>query len=194
ATTGGSPVRSAEYFIGAPGISGNGTAMRPLDGVYDSATENMIVDFPNLAPGSYTVYVNGRDIAGNWGSFVSLPVQVQASTLGLSGEYFNGIDLTGSVGTRLDPTVNFTQNWNSAPPGTNVTPDGNYSVRWTGQVQTSTAGSWTFFTASNDGVRLWIANTLVINNWTHHAVVENSATVALSAGWHSIRLEYFQQG
>ncbi len=117
-----------------------------------------------------------------------------AGESGLLGEYFNGIFLTGSVGTRVDATVNFPSDWGNAPPGTAVTADDNYAVRWTGLVETSTAGSWTFFTTSNDGVRLWIDDVLIIDNWTQHAVVENSSTVSLSAGWHSIRLEYFQKG
>jgi hypothetical protein len=119
---------------------------------------------------------------------------VQSGSSGLLGNYFNGINLTGPAGTRVDPTINFAPDWGSKPAGTSVTADDNYSVRWTGFVQTSTAGSWTFYTRSNDGVRLWIDNVLVINNWTNHTVVENAATISLTAGWHTIRLEYFQQG
>jgi hypothetical protein len=117
-----------------------------------------------------------------------------AGESGLTGEYYNSTNLTGAIATtRVDATVNFPQDWGSAPAGTAVTADDNYSVRWTGYVETSTAGSWTFFTMSNDGVRLWIDDVLVIDNWTTHVVTENSATLTLSAGWHSIRLEYFQQ-
>jgi hypothetical protein len=70
----------------------------------------------------------------------------------------------------------------------------NFSVRWTGEVEIATAGDWTFRTTSNDGVRLWIGDQLVINNWTTHAITQNSATLSLAAGWQPLRLEYFQQG
>jgi arylsulfatase A-like enzyme len=119
------------------------------------------------------------------------PVPMQP---GLKGEYFNSINLTNLATTRVDQSINFTTGWNSTPPGTTVTGDANYSVRWTGQVETPTAGSWTFFTTSNDGIRLWIDDQLVIDNWTAHVATENSGTLNLNAGWHSIRLEYFQQG
>jgi hypothetical protein len=119
---------------------------------------------------------------------------LEPASSGLLGYYFNGINLTDPAGTRVDATVNFSPDWGSKPAGTSVIADDNYSVRWTGFVQTSAAGAWTFYTKSNDGVRLWIDNVLLINNWTRHAVVENSATISLSAGWHAIRLEYFQHG
>jgi hypothetical protein len=118
---------------------------------------------------------------------------VQLGENGLLGEYFNTVTLTSPAGTRVDATVNFPQDWGSAPPGTAVAPDDRFSVRWTGFVETSPGGSWTFYTTSNDGVRLWIDDMLVIDNWTTHAVTENSATVSLTSGWHAIRLEYFQQ-
>jgi arylsulfatase A-like enzyme len=194
AATGGSQVRGAEYYIGTPGNSGGGTPMRPVDGMYDSVTESIIVDLPAMAPGSYNIYVNGRDIEGNWASFVAFPIQVVANNQGLSGQYYNETNLTALATTRVDATVNFPKDWGAAPAGTAVTADDKYSVRWSGYVQTPTAGNWTFYTSSDDGVRLWIDNKLVIDNWTTHAVTQNSGVVSLTAGWHAIRLEYFQQG
>ena len=112
---------------------------------------------------------------------------------GLSGEYFNEINLTGLADTRIDPTINFLSDWGDAPPGTAVTPDDNYSERWTGFVNLQSAGNWTFYTTSNDGVRLWVDDTQIIDNWTQHTVTEDSATVNLAAGWYPIRLEHFNQ-
>ena len=40
----------------------------------------------------------------------------------------------------------------------------------------------TFYTTSDDGVRLWVNDVLVIDNWTDHAATENSGTIALTAG------------
>lgn len=122
------------------------------------------------------------------------PRMVLSATPGLVGEYFNEIDLTDLASTRVDPTVNFAEvDWGDGPPGTNLIADDNYSERWTGFVNIETAGNWTFYTTSNDGVRLWIDDNLVINNWNQHTATEDTATLSLSAGWHSIRLEHFQQ-
>ncbi|MEM0926736.1 MAG: PA14 domain-containing protein, partial [Planctomycetota bacterium] len=117
-----------------------------------------------------------------------------AAEMGLVGEYFDEIDLTSLADTRIDTTINFEQDWGDAPPGTNVTPDDNYSSRWTGFVRIERPGDWTFWTTSNDGVRLWINNNQIIENWNQHRVTEDSATVSLDAGWYPIRLEHFQQG
>ena len=59
---------------------------------------------------------------------------------GLFGEYFNETNLTSLADTRVDPVVNFSQDWGSAPPGTLVTPDDNYSDRWTGFVEIDKPG------------------------------------------------------
>ena len=112
---------------------------------------------------------------------------------GLLGEYFNEIDLTSLADTRVDPVVNFPQDWGAAPPGTAVIADDNYSERWTGFVNIEQAGDWTFYTTSNDGVRLWVNDVQVITNWNQHVVTEDSAVVNLSAGWYPLRLEHFQQ-
>jgi hypothetical protein len=113
---------------------------------------------------------------------------------GLVGNYFDTATLQNLVTTRVDPVINFSEaEWGNAPAGTAVTPDDSYSERWTGFVRTETAGNWTFYTTSNDGVRLWIDENLIIDNWTQHTVTEDQATVNLSAGWHAIRLEHYQQ-
>jgi hypothetical protein len=110
---------------------------------------------------------------------------------GLKGQYFNNKTLTGSpVLTRTDREVNF--GWGTGSPGTGVNVDG-FSARWTGKVEAPVSGGYTFFTRSDDGIRLWVNNQLVINNWTNHAATDNtSAVVTLAAGQVvDLRLEYF---
>ena len=45
-----------------------------------------------------------------------------------------------------------------------------FSARWTGQVEATATGNFRFQTRSDDGVRLWINGSLVIDNWTSHTV------------------------
>jgi hypothetical protein len=72
---------------------------------------------------------------------------------GLQGEYFNNMTLSGvPVLTRIDSTVNF--NWGSGSPGAGVNAN-QFSVRWSGQVRIPSNGAYTFYTQSDDGVRLW---------------------------------------
>ena len=113
---------------------------------------------------------------------------------GLTGEYFDNRDLTNLVTTRTDSTINF--DWGAAtPPNTSLTGADTFSVRWTGEVQAAVSGTYTFSTLSDDGVRLWVNNQLLIDNWTDHAPATNSGTIALTAGQkYTIKMEYYENG
>jgi hypothetical protein len=115
---------------------------------------------------------------------------VAGSGSGLSGDYFNGTTLTTKVLTRTDATVDF--QWGTAAPAAGVPAD-NYSVRWTGQVSPRFSGSTTFYTSSDDGVRLWVNGQQLVNNWTNHGTTENSGTITLTAGQkYDLKLEYYE--
>lgn len=70
---------------------------------------------------------------------------------GLTGQYYDNMDFTALKVTRTDPTVNF--DWGAGSPVAGVGAD-TFTVRWTGQVQPPANGTYTFTTASDDGVRL----------------------------------------
>jgi len=114
---------------------------------------------------------------------------------GLTGQYYNdpgtGSFFTKLVLTRNDPAINFS--WVNGSPDPLVTPD-NFSVRWTGVLLAPSTGNYVFRTDSDDGVRLWVNNVQVINNWTRHApTADFSAPVALVAGMqYSIGMEYYE--
>ena len=111
---------------------------------------------------------------------------------GLSATYYNDIAFTGATVTRLDPTVDFV--WGSGSPAAAIGAD-TFSARWTGQVEAQFTGTYTFYTVSDDGVRLWVNGQPVINNWTDHAPTENSGTIALTAGQrYDIRMEFYENG
>ena len=109
---------------------------------------------------------------------------------GLTGEYFSTPTLTGTVLTRVDSTVDFV--WGAATPAAGVPAD-HFSVRWTGQVMPQFSETYRFYTLSNDGVRLWIDGTRIVNNWTNHGTTENSGTIALVAGQrYDVRMEFYE--
>ncbi|MBO0939684.1 right-handed parallel beta-helix repeat-containing protein [Fibrella sp. HMF5335] len=113
---------------------------------------------------------------------------------GLLGSYFNNKTLTApSVLTRTDPTIDF--DWGLGSPAPSVNVD-NFSVRWSGQVEAPVTGSYFFTTTADDGVRLWVNNVLVIDNWNDHPPTSNtSGGLALVGGQkYSIRLEYYESG
>lgn len=69
-----------------------------------------------------------------------------------------------------------------------------YGVVFTGFVEVPESGQYTFFTASNDGTKLYIGDEVVVNNDGQHTVQEQSGTIGLASGKHAIRVEYFQNG
>ncbi len=109
---------------------------------------------------------------------------------GLAGNYFNGNNFNTPVMYRIDPVINF--EWQLGSPAPIVNAD-NFSVKWTGQVQPRYSDLYTFYTTSDDGVRLWINNVLLIDNWVAHNYYVNNATISLTAGQkYDIRLEYYE--
>ncbi|MEI7554269.1 PA14 domain-containing protein [Candidatus Chlorohelix sp.] len=108
---------------------------------------------------------------------------------GLKGEYFDNVDFTNLKLTRVDKTVNF--NWGNGSPDSSIGVD-TFSVRWSGQVLPQFSETYTFYTQSDDGVRLWVNGQLLVDNWTNHASVQNSGTIQLTAGQkYYIRMEYY---
>ena len=118
----------------------------------------------------------------------------QANAGGLNAEYFDNRDFTGLVTTRRDSNVNF--DWGTGTPaGTALTSPDTFSVRWTGRITAPVTGTYTFTTSSDDGVRLWVNNQLIINNWTDHAATNNSGTISLTANTaYDIRMEFYENG
>lgn len=120
---------------------------------------------------------------------LAAPAAQSGAGTGLRAELFNTVDLTGSSISRVDPAVDFDWQWASPDPLINTD---NFSIRWTGRVEAPVSGSYTFSTLSDDGVRLWVNNQQLINNWTDQGPAENSGTITLTAGQrYDLRLEYY---
>ena len=115
---------------------------------------------------------------------------VPVSGNGLTGAYFPRRDLTGTPIARIDPVVNFA--WAKSSPLAGIPAD-NFSVRWTGQVQPQFSGVTTFYALADDGVRLWVNGTLLVNRWVNNAG-EASGTINLTGGQkYTITMEYFEK-
>jgi hexosaminidase len=69
-----------------------------------------------------------------------------------------------------------------------------WGARFTGYVRVPSDGVWTFRLTSDDGSRLWIGDRLVVDGDGPHTSEERVGAMALRAGWHAIRVDYFQAG
>ncbi|MCJ7808356.1 MAG: PA14 domain-containing protein, partial [Dehalococcoidia bacterium] len=72
----------------------------------------------------------------------------------------------------------------------------NFSVRWTGQLAVPYPGeTYTFTTETDDGVRLWVNDTLVIDQWIDQGATLWSGPIYLdNFGPHDIKMEYYENG
>ena len=113
---------------------------------------------------------------------------------GVQATYYDNIDFTGTTVRRVDPQINFDWGNGSPVPGT-IGPD-SFSVVWTGVVRPQFTEAYTFYTTSDDGVRLFVNGNLVVNNFTDHSSTEDaSPSINLTAGQtYPIRMEMYENG
>ena len=111
---------------------------------------------------------------------------------GLNGEYYDDPDFQGTLLRRRDPNINF--DWGGGSPDPTMGND-LFTVRWTGQVEPPSSGTYTFYTRTDDGVRLWVNGTQLVNQWVDQGVTEHSGSIALQGGTrYNIVMEYFENG
>ncbi len=149
----------------------------------------------NVAAGTYNLSAKATDNAGSVTTSAARTITVQAAGgagTGLPAVYYDNGDFTGTSISRTDATVNF--DWGTGGPATAIGAD-TFSVRWSGQVEVPASGSWTFTTTGDDGIRLWVNNVLVIDNWKDQAPTDTSGSITLNAGQrYDLRMEYYENG
>ncbi len=110
---------------------------------------------------------------------------------GLKGEYFSNQELHGTPAlVRIDSHVHFDWGEGGFAPGQ---PVDHFSVRWTGYFIPTQTGDYQFFTSADDGVRLYVGDDKMIDDWQSHSQTMDTAIQHLEAGQaYKIRLEYFE--
>ncbi len=203
--TGGNGGDSAErrqnYDIDGSAPSGINIIDATLEA--DQQTVALTLNKDLIAGNSYTLEV--KDVAASDGvEMVPNPtsvVFVAGQGNGLTASYWN-FDVVGSgnafpsgpaTHVRQDAPVDF--NWATSSPVPGIVNADLFAVRWDGFVEAPSTGDYTFWTQSDDGVRLWVNGNLVVNNWTlHGAAWDSAAPVTLQAGQrYAIRMELFER-
>lgn len=111
---------------------------------------------------------------------------------GLKGEYFNNRNVEGNpVLTRIDNQLEFDWPWS---PGDGVTDD-DFSIRWTGYIQSEKSFDGWLGLSSDDGIRMWVDDQLVIDNWTKGATSMVTTPKNIEAGKkYKVRIEMWEGG
>ncbi|MGH2756366.1 MAG: PA14 domain-containing protein [Actinomycetota bacterium] len=104
-------------------------------------------------------------------------------------DYFNNTTLSGtSALSRCESAID--NSWGSGGPGSGITVD-NFSARWDGQFGFS-AGDYTFTVTSDDGLRMWVDGTILIDAWKNQPPTTYTGKRTLTDGNHSVKVEYYE--
>jgi RHS repeat-associated protein len=124
----------------------------------------------------------------------------QSPTLvrGLTGSYYNmpsaSFDFAGQkpVMVRTDPSISF--DWGTGSPAPAVQVD-NFMARWTGSLNLPSPGNYTFGYARDDGLRVTVNGSPVIDQWNAaHVDLTWGGSVNLPAGPVPFQTDFFEQG
>jgi uncharacterized repeat protein (TIGR03806 family) len=123
------------------------------------------------------------------------------SGTGLLGSYWSNVTAGAfsTVGFAIPPTlvrtdsvVNFS--WDTGSPDPRISVD-QFTVRWTGAVQPQFNETYTFYTTTDDGVRVWVNGQLLIDHWVNQGPTTWSGAIALKAQQrYNLRMEFFENG
>jgi len=116
---------------------------------------------------------------------------VQPPTEGWYGEYFNSLAPQGTpYATRYDPAIDF--NWGPHSPMEGLWLDG-FSVRWTTRTHLKT-DHYRFCATADDGVRIWVAGTLVLDEWHPNSGTTYCGVHWAQTGFYDVKVEYYDEG
>lgn len=145
------------------------------------------------------------------------PTQVPTTTtaydegyVGLQSAYWKNTTLAGAPwwhavngGLALNGTSQGTTaadgkavlDWGTGTPEASIPADG-WSVRLTGEVLMPDVGNYQLYAWSDDGVRIWVDDVLVSQNWGDHAYARSTDVAATYNGAantrHRIRVDYYE--
>jgi beta-glucosidase len=167
----------------------NGTPSHPVtffEGIRDRAGKDCRVDLASgceVADGLYQLV----PVAGKYLSSLGAALP----TPGLHADFFPNRNLSGSpCAARTDSIVAF--EWGGGSPGPGI-PENQFSARWTGLLTPDFTGQRVFGAIVDDGFRLYINDSLFIDEWSYGAPRPVAKPYFFEAGKsYRIRLEYFE--
>ncbi len=103
--------------------------------------------------------------------------------------YWTNRNLAGSPALqRFDMRLDF--DWGLDAPDQSIGAD-DFSARWERYIDV-TPGTYEFTATADDGIRVWVDDQLIIDQWYEHAVQSFRAERYLGPGHHLVRVEYFE--
>ena len=108
---------------------------------------------------------------------------------GLKAEYYNGVNFDKVVAVKF--VDNIDDSWDNTPPVAGLNPH-ECSIRWTGKLIPGKSGNYLFSARVDDGIRVWLDDKLIINQWELNDVGIFENSIELFAGeTYTLKVEYF---
>jgi len=156
-------------------------AVSVLDGLMNNKGPETTVDYFGIGVGNFgTSHFEHED---RFGKLVE----------GLRGEYFSNLTFSGAaIIDRVDQRINF--DWLTRDSGHGGLP-AQFTVRWTGLIQGNSSSLHVFRARADSGIRVFLDDKLIIDDWSDHAARPDVTTSFLEAGvTYRLRIEYKNSG
>ncbi len=158
--------------------------------VQNPGTYHIQVDYREVTDVAFA-YLSFANLAGNPGgpSFATPIAPIPVATGSWTAQYYSNVNLSGDPVAILSESSP-THNWGTGSPVASVPAD-NFSARWISS-QSLAGGAYNINVSADDGVRVWVNGTLVIDQWHAASGQTYSATVNLPSGLSYFQVEYFE--
>lgn len=192
------------------------TAVDSLLFLPDTATVRIISSEEN----TQIRYTLNGDVPNEKSEIYSIPLKISSNTIvnaKVFKEGFKPSSLRTSFLTFIDQEKNgvsyeyYSGTWVDIPDFSSLKPtrtgkiyeinmdqilskEDRFGLVLTTEIDIINPGLYTFFLTSNDGSKLFINDKLIIDNGGLHGATEKQGSINLSAGRHSLRIDYFQAG
>jgi beta-glucosidase len=156
-------------------------AVSVLDGLMNNKGPEMTVDYFGVGVGNFgTSRFEHEDRPGHL-------------VEGLRAEYFSNLTFSGTaIIDRIDQRINF--DW-VAPDSVHGGLPAQFTVRWTGMIRSSFSSLHVFRARADSGIRVFLDEKPIIDDWSDHAARPDVATRFLEAGQiYRLRVEYKNSG
>jgi len=157
-----------------------------IDEWHDSAPTTYSADV-NLGDGWHTLRMDYYERSG--GALAQLAWEHLEGYPDWKAEYYDNRKLDGDpVLVRNETDID--HSWGDGSPGSGVPAD-NFSARWTRKIKFED-GTYLFRARVDDGVRLWVGDTLVLDSWRDGSSRWVEAEREINEGKHRVKVEYYE--
>jgi len=108
---------------------------------------------------------------------------------GLVAEFYDGANFERYVTTQVTNKIDMS--WYKTPPVPGIDPEV-CSIRWTGKLKSPKTGEYRFSALVDDGIRVWVGDQLLIDDWElNDAGVFEGTAHMVEGQYYDLKVEYF---